>query len=131
MELDALAQKFYAASPSVRDSLYSEAVEIVATAGSAAKHYVRVMEKLAKGSAGYIEKESKRCSLTCLSSTSTAMLTFYSAFFPHRLEGILSKRNLSPTKLDELKIKFNILKSFVAPSEEALKETISREEAEL
>ena len=49
-------------------------------------------------------------------------------FFHYRLEGILSKRNLSPAKLDELKIKFNILKSFVEP---ASKETISREEAEL
>ena len=55
-------------------------------------------------------------------------------FFPsHRLESILSKRNLASAKLDELKIKFNILKSFVAeePAEEASKETISREEAEL
>lgn len=101
-ELDTLAQKFYAASASARDSLYSEALDIVATAGSAAKHYVRVMEKLTNGSAGYIEKESKR------------------------LEGILLKRNLAPSKLDELKIKVNILKSFVAP-----KEAISREEAEL
>lgn len=50
------------------------------------------------------------------------------SFFHYRLEGILSKRNLSPAKLDELKIKFNILKSFVEP---ASKETISREEAEL
>jgi len=107
VKLDTLAQKFFSASSSARDSLYSEALEIVATAGSAAKHYVRVMEKLANGSAGYIEKESKR------------------------LQGILSKRNLSPAKLDELKIKFNILKSFVEPAGEATKETIAREEAEL
>lgn len=59
-ELDTLARKFYIASSSARDSLYSEALEIVATAGSAAKHYIRVMEKLANGSVGYIEKESKR-----------------------------------------------------------------------
>jgi protein disulfide-isomerase A6 len=59
-ELDTLARKFYIASSSARDSLYSEALGIVATAGSAAKHYIRVMEKLANGSAGYIEKESKR-----------------------------------------------------------------------
>ena len=64
MGLDTLARKFYTASASARDSLYSEALEIVATADSAAKHYVRVMEKLAKGSAGYIEKESKRYALT-------------------------------------------------------------------
>ena len=60
MELDSLAQKFYTASSSARDSLYSEARELAATAGSAAKYYVRVMEKLVNGSAGYIEKESKR-----------------------------------------------------------------------
>jgi protein disulfide-isomerase A6 len=49
-------------------------------------------------------------------------------FPPHRLESILSKRNLASAKLDELKIKLNILKTFVA---EDLKETMSREEAEL
>jgi len=67
------------------------------------------MEKLANGSAGYIEKEAKR------------------------LESILSKRNLASAKLDELKIKANILKSFVAeePAEEAPKESITREKAEL
>jgi protein disulfide-isomerase A6 len=63
VELDTLARKFYTASASARDSLYSEALEIVATAGSAAKHYIRAMEKLANGSAGYIEKESKRYAL--------------------------------------------------------------------
>jgi Endoplasmic reticulum protein ERp29, C-terminal domain len=61
-------------------------------------------------------------------TSTTAMPTLF--FFHHRLEGILPKRNLSPAKRDELKIKFNILnlKSFVEP---ASKETISREEAEL
>lgn len=63
VELDTLARKFYSASQGARDTLYSEALEIVATAGSAAKHYIRVMDKLANGSAGYIEKESKRCVL--------------------------------------------------------------------
>jgi protein disulfide-isomerase A6 len=113
--------------------LYSEALKIVAIAGSAAKHYVRVMEKLVNGSAGYIEKESKRYALYGLSPTCTSNANFY--LFPsYRLEGILSKRNLSPAKLDELKIKVNILKSFVAEepvAEEASKEAISREEAEL
>ncbi|KAF8806958.1 disulfide isomerase [Phlegmacium glaucopus] len=112
-ELDILAQKFFTASESARDSLYSEAVELVASAGSASKHYIRVMEKLVKDPAGYVEKESKR------------------------LEGILAKRNLAASKLDEMKIKLNILKSFVATEEgsdkveEASKENISREEAEL
>lgn len=60
MEFDSLAQKFFTASPSVRNTLYSEALELVSTAGSAAKYYVRVMEKLINGSTEYIEKESKR-----------------------------------------------------------------------
>lgn len=129
MALDTLAQKFYTASSSARDSLYSEAQGLIATAGSAAKHYVRVMEKVVNGSTGYIEKETKRCALitTCRWHLRQCQLFFFS-FFHYRLEGILSKRNLSPAKLDELKIKFNILKSFVEP---ASKETISREEAEL
>lgn len=50
-----------------------------------------------------------------------------------RLESILLKRNLAPSKLDELKIKVNILKAFVAEeqNEEPPKGAISREEAEL
>jgi len=51
------------------------------------------------------------------------------------LEGILSKRNLAVFKLDEMKIKLNILKSFVEEGsdkvEDASKEAVSREEAEL
>jgi len=103
-ELDTLAQKFYTASASARESLYSEALEIAKTAGSAAKHYIRVMEKLTNGSTGYIEKEFKR------------------------LEGLISEGNLAPSKVDELKTKFNILKSFVAEKENS---KISREQAEL
>jgi protein disulfide-isomerase A6 len=122
VELDTLAQKFYTAPASARDSLYSEALEIVATADSAAKHYVRVMEKLANGSAGYIEKETKRYAVMAC----RRHLRMPTLFFPNRLESILTKRNLAPAKLDELKIKVNILKSFVAS-----KETISREETEL
>jgi len=109
-ELDTLAQKFFTAPSSARDCLYSEALELASTVGPVAKHYVRVMEKLINGSAEYIERESKR------------------------LEGILSKRNLAASKLDELKIKANILKSFVAEkesTEEVAKESISRDEAEL
>ena len=63
-ELDTLAQKFYTASAGARESLYSEALEIARNAGSAAKHYTRVMEKLTNGSAGYIEKEFKRYAFT-------------------------------------------------------------------
>lgn len=50
----------------------------------------------------------------------------YSRFV--RLSSILAKRNLAPTKLDEIKVKINILKSFV---EDRAKDTIAREESEL
>ena len=85
------------------------------------------MEKLGSGTTEYIEKESKRCALTACHRYLEQCQLFFSL---HRLESILS--NLASAKLDELKIKVNILKSFVTePAEEASKETISREEAEL
>ncbi|KDR76236.1 hypothetical protein GALMADRAFT_247528 [Galerina marginata CBS 339.88] len=59
-QFDTLAHKFFTASTSARDSLYKEALELAAGAGSASKHYLRVMEKVANGTAEYIEKESKR-----------------------------------------------------------------------
>lgn len=48
-----------------------------------------------------------------------------------RLGSILAKRNLAPSKLDEIKIKANILKSFVEDRTEATKETVARAESEL
>lgn len=59
-EFDSLAHKFFTASASARDSLYKEALDLAAAAGAASKPYIRVMEKVVNGSAGYIEKESKR-----------------------------------------------------------------------
>jgi protein disulfide-isomerase A6 len=58
--LDQLAHKFFTASAGARDSLYKEALDIAATAGVASKHYLKVMEKVVNGTAGYVEKESKR-----------------------------------------------------------------------
>ncbi|KIM39834.1 hypothetical protein M413DRAFT_29010 [Hebeloma cylindrosporum] len=107
--LDRLAHKFFTASAASRDSLYKEALDIAAAAGVASKHYLRVMEKVVNGTAGYVEKESKR------------------------LNSILAKRNLAASKLDEIKIKANILKSFLeerAAAEES-KEKIARAESEL
>ncbi|KAF8149922.1 protein disulfide isomerase [Crassisporium funariophilum] len=106
-ELDTLAHKFFAASAGARDSLYKEALNVAASVGVAGKHYIRVMEKLVNGTAGYVEKESKR------------------------LNSILEKRNLAPSKLDEIKIKANILKSFVHDWSKEKKETVAREESEL
>ena len=86
------------------------------------------MDKLANGLTGYIEKESKRYVLV---ACYRQLRLIFLSFFPNRLESILSKSNLAPGKLDELKIKVNILKLFVEPPEEAPKETVSREEAKL
>lgn len=58
--LDHLAHKFFIASAGVRDSLYKEALDIATTAGAASKHYLKVMEKVVKGTPRYVEKESKR-----------------------------------------------------------------------
>jgi len=81
-----------------------EASTLAASAGSASKHYLRVMEKVVNGSEEYIHKEV------------------------NRLSKILEKRGLAPSKLDEIKIKSNILKAFVEPKTE---ETVGRAESEL
>ncbi|KAJ7475860.1 thioredoxin-like protein [Mycena latifolia] len=107
-EFDALAGKFFGAVGDVRASLLKEAAALAASAGVVSNHYLRVMEKLVNGTEGYLEKETKR------------------------LESILKKRSLAPAKLDEIKIKFNILRAFSEPPkvEEAEEET-KRDTAEL
>jgi len=107
--LDNLAHKFFTASAADRNSLHKQALDIAATAGVMSKHYLRVMEKVLNGTAEYVEKESKR------------------------LNSILAKRNLAASKLDEIKIKANILKSFLEEraAEEEPKEKFARAESEL
>ena len=52
------------------------------------------------------------------------------AYIVHRLSSILAKRNLSPSKLDEIKIKVNILAQFVEKKvEDALNDTAEAAEA--
>ncbi|KIK63079.1 hypothetical protein GYMLUDRAFT_222900 [Collybiopsis luxurians FD-317 M1] len=105
-EFDALASKFYVASADLRDSIFKEAVSLSVNVGDAAKHYLRVMEKMVNGTEAYYEKESKR------------------------LESILKKRSLSPAKLDEIKVKSNILRAFAEkPSDDDT--TIRRASGEL
>ncbi|KAI0823472.1 protein disulfide isomerase [Trametes gibbosa] len=112
-ELDKLAAKFYDESSATRQTLLKEASTLAATLGDGAKHYLRVMEKVVNGSEEYLEKESTR------------------------LATILQKRTLSPGKLDEIKIKANILGAFrpiVEKTEETVeevKEEIKRDTAEL
>lgn len=59
-ELDSLASKFFVATGAARDAVYKEAVSLAAQVGPAANHYLRVMEKVVKGSEDYITKESTR-----------------------------------------------------------------------
>jgi protein disulfide-isomerase A6 len=103
VDLDLLANKFFTAAANARDSFYQEALTLAATVGPASKHYIRVMEKVINGTEEYVHKEAKR------------------------LSTILEKRNLSPEKLDEIKIKANILRAFT----DKQKEKTSREESEL
>ncbi|KAL1739325.1 thioredoxin-like protein [Schizophyllum fasciatum] len=116
--LDALAAKFLASAADLRTSVYDEAKALADTLGAAAKPYLKVMEKVASGSEEYLAKERKR------------------------LESIISKRGIDSSKLDELKIKVNVLKAFMerkagGAAEEAkekveeAKEKVERETAEL
>ncbi|KAI6037728.1 thioredoxin-like protein [Pisolithus marmoratus] len=90
VELDAIAQKFLAAAGTARDAIYKDAIALSEGLGSASQYYLRVMEKIVKGSEAYIDKESKR------------------------LTSILNKRALASAKLDEIKVKLNILKAFIS-----------------
>ncbi|KAH7907705.1 protein disulfide isomerase [Hygrophoropsis aurantiaca] len=92
--LDALAQQFFAASGAARDAVLAEAK----AAYDGTSHYVRVMEKVVGSGEAYVEKESKR------------------------LASILAKRTLSAEKLDELKMKANVLRAFVEEKLEEVKE---------
>ncbi|KAE9400234.1 protein disulfide isomerase [Gymnopus androsaceus JB14] len=106
-DFDLLASKFFAASSDIRDSIYQEALTLSSTVGDASKHYLRVMEKLVNGTEGYFEKESKR------------------------LESILNKRTMAPAKLDEIKVKSNILRAFGEKPAEEDSGNIKRATAEL
>jgi len=102
LELDALASKFFTATGAARDAIYKEASVLAAEIGPAAAHYVRVMKKVINGTEDYVAKESKR------------------------LASILQKRGLASAKLDEIKIKANVLASFAAEKVAEAKDTIER-----
>jgi protein disulfide-isomerase A6 len=65
--LDELASKFLVATSDLRDSIYKEALVVADAAGSASKHYIRVMEKIVNGSEEYLDKEVKRYGLSVTS----------------------------------------------------------------
>ncbi|KAI0322608.1 thioredoxin-like protein [Amylostereum chailletii] len=106
-DLDTLASKFFVATGAARDALFKEASVLAAEAGSSAKHYLRVMEKVVNGTEDYVEKETKR------------------------LASILKKRTLSDAKLDEIKTKANILAAFAEKKAEEVEDKIERATEEL
>lgn len=119
-ELDSLASQFFSATGAARDAIYKDASQLAENLGPAATHYVRVMEKVVNGSEEYVEKEAKRYVFPILSLESTLTVN------ANRLASILKKRTLAPAKLDELKIKSNILSAF-----KRAEETLGRVTAEL
>jgi len=101
-DLDALATKFFSATGDARKAVYDEAVTAAAALGAQGQHYLKVMQKVANGSEAYLTKESAR------------------------LKSILDKRSLSHAKLDEIKIKANILAQFAEQKVEEAKETVEQ-----
>jgi len=102
-KFDALASKFFTATGAARDAIYKEASILAAQVGPAAKHYIRVMEKVVKGKEDYFANESKR------------------------LTSILQKRVMASEKLDEIKIKANVLAAFA--TEKVVEKTAEKAEA--
>ncbi|TXT11633.1 uncharacterized protein COLE_02043 [Cutaneotrichosporon oleaginosum] len=103
-DLDVLAQKYWSELPS-REEVYNNAKAYVTQqsagldtrARTAAAYYVKAMERIkAKGDA-WLTKEQAR------------------------LANLLASPSMAPTKLDEIKVKANILGAFVAQKAEELK----------
>jgi protein disulfide-isomerase A6 len=97
-QLDSLASRFFSATADARSAVYEEALALAKTLGLSASPYIKVMEKVVNSSDAYFAKETKR------------------------LTSILTKKALAPAKLDELKIKANVLAAFAAQKAEDVKE---------
>ena len=115
--LDELAQKFIHADDHSRPTIIGQV-----TPGEDSKRYIRVMEKIVEKSSDHIAKELKRYALYFT-------LRLYLMLFCGRLGSILKKGTLGPQKLDEIKIKLNVLSAFV--KKEDTPEKLSRAEDEL
>ncbi|KAF5098825.1 hypothetical protein D0Z00_001884 [Geotrichum galactomycetum] len=88
--LDAIAHKYVDAAENVRKELLEKISSVIeGPEATSAKIYKRFAEKINAGSVEYLEKEIKR------------------------LGNIISKGALKSSKLDELKIKLNILKTYL------------------
>ncbi|EIW70859.1 hypothetical protein TREMEDRAFT_38433 [Tremella mesenterica DSM 1558] len=106
LALDEFASTFFSASLPDRPEILNKARDyLVSTFGSAkkeanttAEYYVKAMERMLSKGEGWLVKEQAR------------------------IAGLLASPSLAPTKLDELKIKANILSSFVAKKAEEVYE---------
>ncbi|PAV16068.1 disulfide isomerase [Pyrrhoderma noxium] len=108
---DELASKFFSATADIRSEILVEAAKLAEEIGSTAAHYLKIMNKIIEKTDSYLGKESTR------------------------LASILKKRSLSDLKLDEIKVKANILSAFaprkteeVADEEPDVKESKAHEE---
>lgn len=94
LTLDQLAYDFFTADVPSRGEVVAQAksalVDVTGHANKTAEYYVRAMERIVEKGEGWLVKEQAR------------------------LAGLLGSPSLAPTKLDELKIKANILASFTA-----------------
>ncbi|KAJ3551938.1 hypothetical protein NM688_g4423 [Phlebia brevispora] len=112
-EFDSMASRFLVATAESRDALFKDA-QLLAQAFPKFKYYLRVMEKIVNGTEDYMRRRANGA-----------------------LGNILAKRTLTPTKLDEVKIKANILKTFkgiemkVEDTAEKAEEVVGRASAEL
>jgi len=87
--LDSFAAELFSALPTSRAKIYEDATATAKSLGASGAYYLRVMQKVIDGSEDYVEKETKR------------------------LKSILEKRTSSPSKIDEIKTKLNVLAAFV------------------
>ncbi|KAG8985799.1 hypothetical protein FRB90_004456 [Tulasnella sp. 427] len=101
--LDTLAQSLFAAPANTRDSIYAEATGAIGKLGTEGAYYARVFKKVMEDGEDWVAKETKR------------------------LTSIVTKRNAPQSKLDEVKIKLNILSAFVKEKVEEAVEQVKEE----
>jgi protein disulfide-isomerase A6 len=121
-----LASKFFTATGAARDAIYKEASALAAQVGPAARHYIRVMEKVVSGKEDYFAKESKRYVYSPLSLNFVLCHDSLFNVVSPSLTSILQKRVLASEKLDEIKVKANIVAAFAAEKAAEAREAIER-----
>ncbi|KIO34735.1 hypothetical protein M407DRAFT_64110 [Tulasnella calospora MUT 4182] len=99
--LDTLAQSLFAAPATTRDAIYAEAKAAAEKLGAEGAYYARVFKKVVEDSEEWVAKETKR------------------------LNSIVVKRNAPQSKLDEVKMKLNILSAFVKEKVEEAAEKVA------